>query len=354
MRITPIRDNVLRRNSNIELLRIIAITLITLNHVSSKGIVISSDASMANNCLALFFLCGGQFGCNIFIIITCWFLSSNKIQWKNIVRIWYQTFTYYLVLGLIDIFIEGTFNYTNVLKLLFPIITSNYWYSRAYIALLLIYPFGVSIISKLKHKRIIVGIILFSYVIFVYVLGYSESNSTVIGIMKYIFARQEVWFVFFAFFLYSIKDSLLNAEISTKQCILISIVLYFAMYSSVIVSFFYGLAYEIWREIYSPLNCTSALFLFLSFQRMKNRFNQSINKVASYSFGIYLFQCHRYVKPLIWNGLFSFQLYYQKQFIGFLIYCLFGVIAIMLIGFAFEWLYKKLFSIPLIYVLKDK
>ena len=57
-----------KRNSNYEFLRILAIILITLNHITTKGLSLNPAAgSGANNALALLYTCGGKFGCILFL-----------------------------------------------------------------------------------------------------------------------------------------------------------------------------------------------------------------------------------------------------------------------------------------------
>lgn len=91
-----------RRSSNLELLRIIAMVLITFNHIVSLGNSID-ETNLFNTLISLFFLLGGKFATNLFIILALWFSVDKKLQFKKIIEIWMQTLFYSQFLNILDI-----------------------------------------------------------------------------------------------------------------------------------------------------------------------------------------------------------------------------------------------------------
>lgn len=57
-----------KRDSNIELCRIITMGLIVLNHVVSLGGTLENSKLSINSIVSLFYLLGGKFGTNVFVI----------------------------------------------------------------------------------------------------------------------------------------------------------------------------------------------------------------------------------------------------------------------------------------------
>ena len=111
-----------KRNSNLELLRIVAMTLITFNHIVSLGNSLDG-ANSVNILLLLFFLLGGKFGTNLFVILGLWFLIDKEFKFKRIIQIWVQTLFYSVFLNIIDIVILGIhITPLQIIKSLFPLI----------------------------------------------------------------------------------------------------------------------------------------------------------------------------------------------------------------------------------------
>ena len=344
-----------RRNSNIELLRIIAIILITFNHVATKGIELSHNVicegwnTELNNFLALFYSCGGKFGSNIFLIITVWYISDKKTQWTKIVSVWYQTLIYYLFFNIVGMIIDRKFDVIRLVKSFFPIITSNYWYSRAYIMLLLVFPVVTRIFNRIKHKREICLLGTFVFLIPIVSNLVNDSFHVILKISS-ILSREELWFIFFAVLIYYIRNNIRITNIPAITYLLLSIALYILMWIIVLVCFYNYFPYSIWRNLYSPLNYLSALFLFLGFIQLPVRHNVMVNYFAGYVYGVYLFQCHNYVQTIIWKGkfgIFQYQSWYGQSALKFAIYSVISVCIIVMLGAIFEMLYKKILIIPL-------
>ena len=111
------------RDSKYELLRIIAMAAITLNHAP-----VSADALAINMYLRKFFFLGGKFGSYLFVIIGAWFLAgSEKWSAKGIVKIILQTVFYGVLLDLVCMVIYGGIGIKQFLS------GFNYWFCFSYV-----------------------------------------------------------------------------------------------------------------------------------------------------------------------------------------------------------------------------
>lgn len=90
------------RNSNFELLRILAMIMIVAHHFAVHSALDVSTMSYANNLWISFLRNGGKLGVNIFIMISGYFLiSSKKYKSSNILKLYLKMLIYGLILFLV-------------------------------------------------------------------------------------------------------------------------------------------------------------------------------------------------------------------------------------------------------------
>ena len=89
-------NQALIRQSNIELLRIIAMVIIVAHHFAVHGGFDFPIETVAPNRLWIQFLAlGGKIGVNIFVLISGYFLIDAKSLKKvKVLKLWLQIFTY--------------------------------------------------------------------------------------------------------------------------------------------------------------------------------------------------------------------------------------------------------------------
>ena len=121
------------RNSNIELLRLIAIIGIIISHFCVHQVY--PDFTLNNINLQSFFVQFLHLGCignHIFIIITGYFLINKNFDFKKIVRLLLEMLFYSIVIGSIFIIVNGDFSVKEVIKMIFPLFWGN-WFVIYYI-----------------------------------------------------------------------------------------------------------------------------------------------------------------------------------------------------------------------------
>ena len=84
------------RNSNIELLRIIAMIMIIAHHFSVHGeFYYGAERVTVTRLWVQFLAMGGKIGVNIFILISGYFLiCASDIKTSKVIRLWLQVFSY--------------------------------------------------------------------------------------------------------------------------------------------------------------------------------------------------------------------------------------------------------------------
>ena len=141
-----------RRDANIELLRIVAMLMVTTIHCIDNGFILKNinELSAFNYVLVNFLrICAGVAN-GLFILITGYYQINNKFNIKKIGNLWGKTLFYSISIYII----LSAINYeTNLFYSLFPISTNIYWFISAYIILYFFAPILNILINKLTKNQ---------------------------------------------------------------------------------------------------------------------------------------------------------------------------------------------------------
>ncbi len=178
------------RDSNMELLRILAMFMVVVIHctlsIRATASVIAENYLVSNMLLSLV-----EVANSVFLLITGYYALKSKFNIKKVALLWGKTIFYsYIIFFLYTVLIHKQID--KVYESLFPVLSGIYWFISAYIALYLLTPILKIIVQKLtqnqfKYLLILIGIYygviklifnpspLFSgtfvYVVFMYLLG---------------------------------------------------------------------------------------------------------------------------------------------------------------------------------------
>lgn len=141
-----------QRNSSIELLRIISMIMIVFHHFAVHG---GFEWEASNVTIPLFWynfiIMGGKIGVDLFVLISGYFLvnsNGNVFNFRRILKFMGQVFFYsisiYVVFGICGLSDIGI---KSLIKALFPITFSSWWFASTYFVLYLLHPF----LNKLLH-----------------------------------------------------------------------------------------------------------------------------------------------------------------------------------------------------------
>ena len=305
------------RNSSIELLRIISMVMIMFHHFAYHG-----NFEWNYNEITIphlwynFILMGGKVGVNIFVLISGFFLIENTerlFQPKKLLKFWGQVVFYSITTYFLSIVLQiNNFDIKQIIKISFPITYPGWWFASTYFMLYLIHPF----LNKLLHD---LNKNVYQYLILLLVLCWSiiptlttqlfESNSLLWFITLYAIAgyakiygfneRLKSKHYFFLFLIVLVCSYLISVSflvLGTKRNELaVHAIDFFGMESFPIL--------------------LMAFFLFMTFAKLKIKYNKWINVIASATFGVYLIHDSSYIRYYIWWNIFKINQYQESLFL---------------------------------------
>lgn len=332
-----------KRNSNIELLRIIAMILIVLNHLSYHGGGFSQSLGF-NHYLNSILICGGKFGVAIFVIIGSFFMIKKSPSVNSIISLWIKTFFVSLFFGVIEIITSG-FSIVSFIKSCLPFFTATLWFVTEYIILMILSPFLNVLINKLSKCQ---------YALLMVILLIVCSIIPTLKLGGDIFLNEFVWFIFLYLLVGFLSLHTKITKMGNKKyyLIFISLVAYIAI-CAIICCF--GEDYLFIRSSGSFLILVSSICLFFFAVNFEERNNSVINFVAKSTFLVYLLHDNS-MRDYIWHNVFKTQLWYDSSY-----YMLFALIIIcalfslaILINMLLDYIIKKILNISFIHNFCDK
>lgn len=152
-------NSVKSRQSNMELLRIVAMLMIITLHYLDKGNVLPAFAQMStpNHYLAWLTEAFCFTSVNLYVLISGYFLCTSKFTFKKLFLLWAQIIFYSWVIGSILLLTgmagEGATSFYELIFLAFPVTAGHYWFATVYVLLFGIFPFANAGIAKMNKKQ---------------------------------------------------------------------------------------------------------------------------------------------------------------------------------------------------------
>lgn len=322
------------RQSNFELLRIIAILLITFHHIAFNTGILKMNGS--NRVIADFLVIGGKFGVNIFVLISSYFLCKKNIKFSKIIQLVFQVLFYSLLLYFLALFLfQEEFHLKAAITFFFPIIFKKWWFVTAIIALYVIHPFLNLLIKNLSEKK---------YLLFL-------AISTLFLSIIPTFLNQEIYYSDFLWFVYlyfigaylRIYGEERFSYINRNVFWLFSLFNYFVIFLSIEVFGVLGQDFAFFRAGHYHFISQTSFFLLLSSISLFYYFktislsSSFINQVSKLTFGVYLIQSH----PLFNKGIYQFfQSILDSSY--FWIYSIFYCMCLFVMCFLLDYIYRKI------------
>ncbi|MBQ5417783.1 MAG: acyltransferase family protein, partial [Oscillospiraceae bacterium] len=208
-------DERMIRQSNIELLRIIAIIIIIAHHFAvHSGFDFSADTVSLNRLWIRFIRIGGKIGVNIFVLISGYFLvSAQSIKTSKILKLWGQVFFYSIVIFLV-FSVSGLqpFSQQELIEHIAPVTYSRWWFASTYFVLYMLSPYINRLLRTFDRKQYI------SFLLLLMVLW--SVIPTITGSLLQ--SDPLFWFVFLYSLAGYIKLFGIKTDLSSKKLLLIS------------------------------------------------------------------------------------------------------------------------------------
>ena len=328
-----------RRNSSVELLRILAMFFIVLSHSSVHGNFPIVPSSMFVNNIFLDWCVLGNLGVDLFLIITGYFLCLKENTIKSL-RLLHSQVIFYSILGLIVAFILNiALSVKAIIISLFPVLFKEYWFFTAYIVLLLLSPYVNIFLNTITKKQFQSCLLLMLFLwailptfttcsmygaelaqfMLLYMLG-AYIRKYPQNVMSHFKVRFSITFLSFVLlFLSSVVFRMLGESIPL-----------FLKYST----YFYG------RNSLLTIFCAIGLFTLSIYK--KPFYNNRINVFSSCTFGVYLIHENIIVREILWEKWFPNFLHYNSEWLIF--YIIGSVLLVFLSCIVVEYIRKRFFE----------
>lgn len=302
------------RQSNIELLRIVAMLIIVAHHIAFHSDFAFGNTSISFNRLWVQFIeMGGKIGVNIFVLISGYFgVSSAYIKKDKVVKLWLQIFSYSVLCFLIAIlFLGENLGLKSLIKSFLPITFSQWWFASTYFVLYLLSPFINRFLKSLDQKTYR-NFLLLLFFMWCFIPTFLSTSWE---------ANPLLWFVF----LYSCSGYIrLHLNVSTyKKSFVWAGIMIFLTYLSVVVFDILGTKISLFAShatyFYGMEKLPALLIsilLFVGFLNLKIGYQPMINMISSATFGVYLIHDNDYIRDFLWIRLFKNQNYASSKFLA--------------------------------------
>lgn len=328
------------RQSNIELLRIIAMLMIIAYHFVVHGAneVIPYTVTPERIWVNLFSMCG-KMGVNLFVLISGYLGISREFSFKKLFHIEGMQLFYSISLMIIFTVANHTFDVRGIGTSLFPTLFDEYWFVSSYIILYLLTPFINRFLRDVDRNTyrqlILLEIILWSlipfftiristgmyftqflwmlvtYTIGAYIGLYHDDLSNKTVIIKFNINWISVfWICIFIDAIYIIFTVLIGRWNPTF--------LYYSIYAS------YGSN--------SPIIIIGAIGIFLYFINIDMGSIKWINSLAASSLPVYMLHENKWFSSWFWRRAVSYSRMMSMPLI--ILYSLFLILAIYILGHA--------------------
>lgn len=143
----------IKKNSNLELLRIISIWLIVAHHMVLHTGILNEVVSF-NRIIAQIYNIGAYIGVNAFFMITGWFCIEKQFRIERVLKVYRQAWIYSVVILIFFIIIcPEMVSIKTVIKSILPVTFNSWWFVTAYIGMMLLSPFMNILIHAMSKKQ---------------------------------------------------------------------------------------------------------------------------------------------------------------------------------------------------------
>lgn len=300
------------RMANVELLRIIAmLNVIVLHFLGVGGVLTGSTGPYFYIASAIYSF--AIVSTNVYVLISGYFTVTSTFRTSRIFKILLEFVTYalgiYLVYCLVMHFALDidTFSVRDLTRTyLFPVINEENWFVTSFVLIMLLSPFYNILIRALSRKQfsvLIIGItVLFSFV------------PTVVPFASWQLGQGNgytfVWFTVLYFIAAYLRLYGLPKAWTKPKLIAAYIVTSLITFAAVILEHDHpGVLTEERNSYYFFFNYNSILVLiaslcifalFLKFEINNEKLVKVINRIASYSFAVFLIHTHPAIADILW------------------------------------------------------
>lgn len=333
-----------KRNSSIEMLRIIAMLMIVMGHLSGHGVLNVNSSSTfeiwrggaeSNKIFSVFLIPGGRVGVALFFMITGYFqVKKPNCSIKKVVI---ETFFYSVAIQFFAlIFHIGSLG--TLIRTILPLSSNSWWFVSSYVVLMLCSSVINGYYLKLS-KRKKQGLLVIAW-LFLYTIPYLFQTT------YYSLERGVLFYLIGAYIRTEIKFDEIHLSKKLLAFLfcgawILYVPLGYVYYSGYSNNKIYSMIFE-GIVFNGGIVIICATTIFLLFNLIKPFENLVINMIAKSTFGVYLLHDNMY-RSYLWHNIFEISIKFQNN--------LFPVIAVGIVLLIFficvciDYLREKLFEL---------
>lgn len=295
------------RDSNIELMRIVAMVLIVGCHISTHGgFSFDTDTITLPQIWWHILKLGGNFGTDVFVMISGYFLVTDKVlppRKNKVVIIWLQIIFYSVLLFILAFPLGyGDTSLKSLAMSFLPVTFSAWWFASAYFVLYLVHPYinlALIAMDKKQYGGFLILLMIMWSIIPLFTTSSFQSNDflelflmyTIAGYIRRFGLFEKItsrkWTALWLFFtLISLLSSGVLLILGKKYPIAATHSTYFYSQTSI-------------------LTILRAVSFFMMFLRMNIGQHKFINLVSSATFGVYLLHDSKLLRRVLWMDVFK-------------------------------------------------
>ena len=298
------------RQSNIELLRILAMLAIILNHSIVHGQVrFPAEAITINRLWAQLIQIPGFPGVDAFVIISGYFLiSARSVKSSRILKLWAQIFFYSILFFVLPlVFGAADFSLRELVTRLLPVTSCRWWFASTYFVLYLLSPFLNQLLNAFDRRQFLGFLGLF----FLLWCLIPTVEGTLLQSFELFQDNHLMWFIF----LYAVGAFLKRypprTGLSGAKLIGLAFLCMLLVFLSSVVLALLGTKKALFAQhalfladLQMLPSLVAAVLLFLGFSRLDIGSSRLINLISSAVFGVYLIHDDSFVNPFLWKTVF--------------------------------------------------
>lgn len=301
-----------KRDSNLELLRIISMILLVAHHYAVHGGLLWQPFSKTKY-LGLIFLPIGKICFIAFIAISMYFLVDGENKTERFIMCWLEVAFYSVTLTILTWCLGGIVNYKDLISSFFVMTGNSHGFAASYLLFLLIYPFILKATKNCTKKQAFFLLFLtFSIQIFSQILKAFEGYDQPV--------HSELTLFVFCYFLSMCLKRYPIEIINNKLFDLLIVILIWVYVFVIYLVDYSGACYGVTRFLRDITNDESSLIyiiggysLFYLFKNLRIQYNKIINMIAKCCFGVLLIHDHNFLRHIFWNDIVRTQLFFETK-----------------------------------------
>lgn len=335
----------MRRESNFEVLRTIAMFFIVVYHCLTHGVggdygfSMTNTVSFSNLLFSDFMLVFSSIAVNLYVMISGYFLVDLNFKLSRIVRTWTNALFYSCIITVVFMTFQIVpFNITTLGKSFFPISTDAYWFVTQYLGLLILSPFLALIARQISYRQYLFLLIGGAFICL------SIIPDFPMGKRFHVAHGNSVWSFAYLFFIAGFIKHHVTKKNTVRLLATIILVTLLLLTYEVILGYRRESISLRWLD-YNGIPFVLSVLVFLLVRQTKvpeNWFWNLLVKAAPYTFGVYLIHDHLLMRGWLWT---TTSLTSQCDTLAFPLIVIGLCLAIFVICACMDAIRKQLFSV---------